>query len=39
MAQQMRALGMLGKPLLTVAAQRLSGPLGEFTPVPAVAGR
>jgi acetoacetate decarboxylase len=33
MAAKMRALGMLGKPLLTVAAERMSGPLGEFTPV------
>ena len=29
----MRTLGMLGKPLFTVHADRLSGPLGEFRPV------
>jgi hypothetical protein len=33
MAQRMRALGMLGTPILTVAAERLDGPLGEWTPV------
>ncbi len=33
MAQRMRALGMLGTPILTVAADRLTGPLGEFEPV------
>lgn len=33
MAQRMRALGMLGTPILTVTAERLNGPLGEFEPV------
>jgi len=33
MAERMRALGMLGRPLLTVDAERLSGPLGEFREV------
>ena len=33
MAERMRALGMTGKPLLTVHADRLHGPLGEFTEV------
>jgi hypothetical protein len=33
MADRMRALGMLGRPLLTVAAERLSGSLDEFRPV------
>lgn len=33
MAERMRALGMTGKPLLTVHADRLHGRLGEFTPV------
>jgi hypothetical protein len=33
MARKMRALGMLGRPLLTVSAKRLNGPLGEFEPV------
>lgn len=36
MAQRMRSLGMLGTPWLTVTADRLSGPLGEFEPVAAV---
>lgn len=30
MAGRMRALGMLGKPLFTMHADRLTGPLGEF---------
>lgn len=34
MAQKMRALGMLGRPLLTVSAKRLTGPLGEWREVP-----
>jgi hypothetical protein len=34
MAQKMRALGMLGQPLVTVSAKRLSGPMGEFQAVP-----
>lgn len=33
MAHRMRTLGMLGRPLFTVHADRLSGPLGEFRPV------
>jgi len=33
MADRMRALGMLGRPLLTVHAERLSGSLDEFHPV------
>jgi hypothetical protein len=33
MAGRMRALGMLGRPLLTVHAERLHGPLGEYTAV------
>ncbi|WP_127500752.1 acetoacetate decarboxylase family protein [Actinoplanes solisilvae] len=33
MAERMTALGMTGRPLLTVHADRLHGPLGEFTPV------
>ncbi len=32
MGDRMRALGMLGRPLLTVHASRLSGSLGEFRP-------
>ncbi|MBU2665364.1 acetoacetate decarboxylase family protein [Actinoplanes bogorensis] len=32
MAARMRALGMTGRPLLTVHAERLHGPLGEFRP-------
>ena len=32
MGDRMRALGMLGRPLLTVHATRLSGSLGEFEP-------
>jgi hypothetical protein len=39
MARKMRSLGMLGRPLLTVAAERLSGPLAEFTPVAARSGK
>jgi Acetoacetate decarboxylase (ADC) len=34
MARRMRSLGMLGRPLLTVTAKRMSGPLGEFAAVP-----
>ena len=34
MAERMRALGMLNRPLLTVHAARLRGPLGEWRPVP-----
>jgi hypothetical protein len=33
MAARMRALGMLGRPLLTVTAGRMSGPLGEYRTV------
>jgi hypothetical protein len=33
MAERMRALGMLGRPLVTVHAERLRGPLGEYTAV------
>jgi hypothetical protein len=33
MADRMRALGMLGRPLLTVHADRLTGSLDEFRPV------
>lgn len=33
MAARMRALGMLGRPLLTVTADRMSGPLGEYRTV------
>ncbi|WP_211192850.1 acetoacetate decarboxylase family protein [Actinoplanes sp. TBRC 11911] len=33
MAARMRSLGMLGRPLFTVHAERLSGRLGSFTPV------
>jgi Acetoacetate decarboxylase (ADC) len=33
MAERMRGLGMLGRPLFTVHAERLRGPLGEYTPV------
>jgi hypothetical protein len=33
MAERMRTLGMLGRPLLTVHAERLSGPLGVWRPV------
>jgi hypothetical protein len=33
MARRMRALGMLGTPILTVAAERLTGRLGEWTAV------
>jgi len=34
MTRKMRALGMLGRPLLTVTGARLQGKLGEFRPVP-----
>lgn len=34
MASRMRALGMLGRSLLTVHAERLSGRLGSFSPAP-----
>jgi hypothetical protein len=34
MGERMRALGMLGRPLLTVHAARLSGSLGEWRPTP-----
>jgi hypothetical protein len=37
MADRMRILGMLGRPLLTVHAERLSGPLGVWPPVSAKA--
>jgi acetoacetate decarboxylase len=33
MATRMRALGMLSRPLLTVTAERMSGPLGEYRTV------
>jgi hypothetical protein len=33
MALKMRALGMVGRPLLTVHASRMAGSLGTFTPV------
>ena len=33
MAERMRDLGMLGRPWLTVAAERLTGPIGEFAEV------
>jgi hypothetical protein len=33
MASRMRQLGMLGRPILTVSADRLSGPLGEYATV------
>lgn len=33
MADRMRALGMLGRPLLTVHADRLTGSLDEFRPI------
>ncbi|HEX5200270.1 MAG TPA: acetoacetate decarboxylase family protein [Actinoplanes sp.] len=36
MADRMRALGMLGRPWLTVTGARLTGRLGEFRPVDAV---
>jgi hypothetical protein len=35
MADRMRALGMLGRPLMTVHAERLTGSLDEFRPVAA----
>jgi hypothetical protein len=34
MASRMRSLGMLSRPLFTAHAERLSGPLGSWTPVP-----
>ena len=37
MAERMKTLGMTRKPLLTVHATRLHGPLGEFTEVPSPA--
>ena len=39
MTRRMRALGMLGQPLLTVTGARLQGQLGEFSPVPIPAPR
>jgi hypothetical protein len=39
MAARMRALGMLGRPLFTVHAERLSGRLGSFTPVSTLSSR
>jgi hypothetical protein len=33
MTAKMRALGMLSRPLLTVTAARMTGPLGEFRPL------
>jgi len=39
MASRMRMLGMLGRPLFTTHAERLSGPLGEWRPVPSAAAR
>jgi hypothetical protein len=39
MTRRMRALGMLGRPFLTVTGARLQAQLGEFRPVPVPARR
>nr|WP_296069340.1 acetoacetate decarboxylase family protein [uncultured Actinoplanes sp.] len=39
MASRMRSLGMLGRPLFTTHAERLSGPLGAWRPVGSAAAR